>query len=335
MSGGKRAVLTVCVWLAASSGSGLAESAPPVDWRSTIGRDHPLAGAIISTGALEPARAIDPKEFIAKLAAADATLLGEVHDNDDHHRWQAWIASALRERVKAPRAVALVFEQVRTDQQGVLDEFAERAAATQQPSLDELKGALKWDRSGWSANGYDPLLQIALDGAAYAGDPPRETVKKIAKDGAGALPDNERARLRLDEPLGPEQDAASLSEIEAAHCGLMPKTALAPMANAQRFRDAVQADAVLKAVEKHGAAILIAGAGHVRADRGAPWYMRRMSPETKLIAVMLAEVEPGRNDPADYAPRASSGAAVVDYLIFTPAVDRGDPCANMPARLSK
>ena len=72
---------------------------------------------------------------------------------------------------------------------------------------------------------------------------------KAAKEGENSLSAAERTHLGLDSPLGAQLDAASLKDIEDAHCGAMPKSAFGGMAYAQRYRDAHLADAVLKASE--------------------------------------------------------------------------------------
>ena len=184
---------------------------------------------------------------------------------------------------------------------------------------------------------YDRLFQEVtnLKLPIYAGDVPRDAIMKVAKEGEAALPADERARLKLDLPLGTKLDDASLDEIEDAHCHTMPKEALGGMAYAQRYRDATLADNVLKAADKHGSAILIAGNGHVRTDRGVPWYIHQRAPDKKVVSVMLIEVEDGKNDPEAYVPRDPDGKPAADYIIFTPRAERGDPCEKMRARQGK
>jgi uncharacterized iron-regulated protein len=118
-------------------------------------------------------------------------------------------------------------------------------------------------------------------------------------------------------------------ELEEGHCGALPPQALGGMAAAQRYRDAHMADALLGAAQRHGSAILIAGNGHVRADRGVPWHLRQRAPGAQVTAVLLLEVEEGRTDPADYLPRDSDGRPAADFIIFTPRAERPDPCESL------
>jgi uncharacterized iron-regulated protein len=264
-------------------------------------------------------------------------VLGEVHDNGEHHRFEA---SALpNAKSNFSQKLGVVIEQLRADQQDGVRAFHELDAKTlPSASLSDFKRLTDWDKSGWQQYNYDPLLQAAIDAKLpiYAGDVTRDAIMKVAKEGEAALPAEDRTRLKLDVPLGPKLDDASLSEIEEAHCGTMPKEAFTGMAYAQRYRDATLADNVLKAADKHGSAILIAGNGHVRTDRGVPWYIKQRAPNAKVVSIMLIEVEDGKNDPETYVPRDPDGKPAVDYILFTPGVTgRPDPCEKMRAKMGK
>jgi len=262
----------------------------------------------------------------AAIAQADIVCFGEVHDNTAHHIFRAHFANARSGNVK-PRAA--VFEQIRADQQPALDTFA----ALAHPSTDDLLKALDWEHSPWSKTAdYRPLFDAAVSNQqpVYAGDPPRDVIHKAARQGlAQALLPGEIARLALDTPLGEANETASLKEIEDSHCGAIPKSAHAGMAQAQRYRDAYMADALIRSTGAHGAAILFAGNGHVRTDRGVPWYIAKRKPDATLVSIMLIEVEDGQTDPEAYVPRDPAGNPATGYIVFTPRSHRDDPCANM------
>jgi uncharacterized iron-regulated protein len=268
------------------------------------------------------------------LSSHGALLLGEMHDNPAHHLLQA---AAVDEFANGePKdAAGIVFEQIRDDQQPGLDRFADfNRNAARLATAGDLKRFLEWDKSGWPKDIYDPLFKsmIATRLAIYPGDVPRNAIMKTAKEGEGSLPSAERNRLGLNVPLGTKLDAASLKEIEDAHCGAMPESAFGGMAYAQRYRDAHLADAVLRASDQHGGAFLIAGGTHVRTDRGVPWYVRLRAPGKKVVSVMFVEVEDGNTDPSSYVPRDPDGKPATDYLVFTPRTDRPDPCEKMRAK---
>ncbi len=302
---------------------------------------HPLCGQIhvIDKAALARDTSCGGDPLIALMSdwlgarLSGVMIVGETHDNPLHHELQADLLRSDPVPVADDKA-GVVFEQFRADQQPVFDKIA---AEPTPPTLEEFKRVTNWEKSGWQQYKYDPLLQAAIDLRLplYAGDVPREAIMKVAKEGPEALPADERARLKLDTPLGAKLDEASLIEIEENHCGLMPKEALKPMAFAQRYRDAHLADATLKAVGKHGSAVLITGTGHARTDRGVPWYIRQRAPDRKVVSVMLTEVEDGKTDPETYVPRGPDGKPAADYIIFTPRADRPDPCEKMREQMHK
>ena len=279
-----------------------------------------------------------PKDW----TASDIVLFGEVHDNADHHAHRGGLLIGInlwsRQHDGLP-STALVFEHIRADQQPALDRFAEfKAKARRLANTGDLFRFLDWDNSGWPDQKiFEPLFSAAISAKLpiLPGDPPRERVRAIATGGDAALTDDERRRFKLDQPFDAKLQDALLDDLEASHCGLMPKTAFGGMAVAQRFRDAHLADALAKAADKHGAAILLAGNGHVRKDRGVPYYLKQMAPNRKVVSVMLLEVEDGRNDPESYIPRDPDGKPAVDYILFTPRAERKDPCAEMRERFGK
>ena len=307
-------------------------------WASTGGQDHPLVGTAISagTGASLPLAAFADTLAAALPPAGRFILLGEVHDNPDHHALRARLIRELACRATAPKAA--VFEHIRADQQSALDRFAGPGATAQPPGTGtDLMRLLDWDNSGWpAARMFLPLLDAVL-GAGLTilpGDPARSTVRALARGEAGAVAADVRARLRLDEPLPqPLADALAI-ELKDSHCGMLPETAIPALALAQRYRDAHQADAMLAASATYGVTLLLAGNGHVRADRAVPWHIRQRAPAAGIVTVSYVEVEDGRTDPLAYLPRAPDGTAAVDYIVFTPRAARPDPCEMMRPRKS-
>src|SRR5688572_6132163 len=147
----------------------------------------------------------------------------------------------------------------------------------------------------------------------YPGEIPRVRVRSVARTGLLQIAPEERARLGLDRPLPAPMAGALRRELEESHCGALPPQALGGMAAAQRYRDAHMADVLLGAAQRHGSAILIAGNGHVRADRGVPWHIRQRAPGAPVTAILLVEVEDGKTEPADYVPRDPDGRPAADH----------------------
>ncbi|MGE0053479.1 MAG: ChaN family lipoprotein [Hyphomicrobium sp.] len=302
------------------------------EWTKTC--NHPLCGRIHiaeSSRLKEHAKNCEWKGWMsmredvrATVVAGGVVLFGEQHDNPLHHE--------LRSRVGFSSYASAVFEQIPADKAAALDAFLQSTNYNyKSDSLEKLKAAIDWDKSGWNTYNYDPLLIAALKGQVpfYAGDADRETIKKVAKDGPSALPDDVKTRLKLDVDLGEKADSAVLDELYESHCKQMPRETLGSMAFAQRYRDAVLADVALMAVEKRRSTLLIAGNEHVRKDRGVPWYIHQRAPEMKTLSIMMMEVEDGKTDPEAYVPRDAEGKPAVDYIIFTPRAEHKDHCAEM------
>lgn len=300
-------------------------------WQRLLKCSHPLCGVAINATVPDGAARCDNwhelrGEANGALRDGGVLVLGEIHDNPSHHALRAALIEALSGLQQRP---GIVFEQFRTNEQEKLSQAAS--------SIADLKRNVDWDRSGWSKYPYDPLLESVLAAGLprYAGDAPRDLIRRSAMEREAALPASETARLALATPLGARLDDASVGEIEASHCGLMPKSAFGGMAFAQRVRDATIADTAIEAAAKHGGAIVIAGNGHVRSDRGVPWYIRARKPSLKVVSVMLVEVEHGRTDPWAYAPRDPDGKPAADFIVFTPRIERPDPCDEMKKQFGK
>src|SRR5690606_15911465 len=114
-------------------------------WVSTLQRDHVLAGTIWSA---HEGRAVTREALVDALARRPIVLLGEVHDNADHHQLRAGLIGELasRRRQSGESGPAVVFEHIRTDQQHVVDRALYARRAT---SAEALLEELEWERSGW------------------------------------------------------------------------------------------------------------------------------------------------------------------------------------------
>lgn len=296
---------------------------PGREWAATLHRDHPLVGRIwdVRKGAFTDEAALD-----AAVRGAELLLLGETHDNPDHHVLQARL---LRTVTAAGRAPAVAFEMLSVEQQAAID----AARAGKRAGPDDLARAVSWDQSGWPAfRMYRPVFSAAFDaGLPIAGaNLPRLAVRDVVRKGVAALPPPVKARIDRQPPLGPEEARALREEMQESHCGELPEKLLDPMVLGQRARDAQMAEALEAAAGARGA-VLIAGAGHARTDRGVPAYLepgRRGS----AVSVGFREVEAGEASPAAYA-EVKGAPLPYDFVIFTPAAEREDPCAGIGDRI--
>lgn len=315
---------------------------PPTDWQSQELRDHPLVGKVWSA---RDKAFVSLRDFGRSLALARFVLLGEVHDNADHHLWQAWAirtVSKLRgSRIVegAPQVDIIAMEMVRTDQNDALDKFYGRNVAVPRTrKARDFARLLKWSDSGWpDFKIYAPIIdqalyeQIVIVPASVS----RDFTRQLSKEGISALANGEPERLALSQPFAAEQSEAMATEIREAHCGLMPDAAIPSMSFVQRFRDATMADSLLSVAAGKGG-ILIAGNGHIRRDRGVPWYLeKRGVPASAIVALKLAEVSEEETEPEKYVERGPDGAPSADFVVFTPRTTRADQCEKMREQMQK
>lgn len=298
---------------------------PQLAWRSDgLYLDHPLVGHIWDVRA---GRWVDETELRAALASARFVILGERHDNPEHHTLQARMVRALTSSGRRP---VLAFEMLDAAQQPVID-----ATLAREPrSPDALAQAVAWDQSGWPAwSLYRPIFQEGTEhGLRILGaNLPREQVKALVSKGPSALPPETLHRLGLEQPLPENVDRAMREEMRESHCGQLPESMLEPMVLGQRARDAQMADTLLRDASAEGG-ILITGAGHARTDRGVPAQLVRREPGVTVRSLAFLEVSPDAREPRDYAPSDSAGTLPYDYVWFTPSAPREDPCAAFQHR---
>jgi uncharacterized iron-regulated protein len=290
------------------------DPAPP-PWQAAEQQNHPLVGRIWDTVA---GRFVSRAELAHALTGADFILLGETHDNPDHHRIQAWAVDYLFATGARP---GLAIEMIREDQQARFDAYRHRADSR----AEGIGPALDWERSGWPAwRHYAPILAPFLHQKRpiIGADLPRDRLGPLVRQGYAALGPGRAAALGLDLPLAPQMLAAMAKEQVNAHCGHIPAARAHPFARIQIARDALMAAAVRKAAGKTGKAVLVAGSGHVRRDRGVPFHLERLGIRVEVLVLAPVEVR-------TEAPGPESYSANFDYLWFTPRQKRSDPCAEL------
>ncbi|HYD32579.1 MAG TPA: ChaN family lipoprotein [Azospirillaceae bacterium] len=295
-------------------------------WQSPVLRDHPLVGMLWdpATGHI-----MSPETMLERMAKAKYVLLGEKHDNVDAHRLQTWALDGL---VRAGRKPAVVFEMITTSRTPELDSYL----AANPRDAAGLGAALEWDKSGWPEwEQYRPIAQVALSAGLplVAGNLPRETVRSLARNEPGVEPI--KAKLGLDEPVDPALEKILAEEIRESHCRQLPESSIPGMVLAQRARDAAMAAAMVGAAATPGldGAVLIAGGGHVRNDRGVPAYLRGTEPAAGVFAMGVIEVDAEQVDPAGYTSALGAERLPFDAVWFVPRTDNKDHCAQMAEQL--
>lgn len=316
-------LIALAVALAAPASSG----EPLMLWQSGFQRSHPLVGRIWLSA---EARFVEPEELAAQAAESEILLLGEKHDNPDHHRLQAWLLEEVAARRGKPPLV--VFEAIDEDQRAAL----EAHLASHPQDSQGLGEAIAWDERGWPDwSHYRPLAEIALrsGGTLVPGSLPRASLRALGREGSSALEPRwsalaapeARLPLELREDLG--------RDIAEGHCDMLPDAAVESLTQVQEVKDAYMAEALLKTLRDRpsGLAVLVAGNGHVRRDRGVPWHLSRRAPGQRLFVFVPIEVAAGATRVADY----DRGPLPFDAVWFTPRSDDQDPCARFRKQLRR
>lgn len=315
-------------WLLAALVVGCGSRTPPTSaaargpatesraWMSTLDRDLPLVGKIWQPSS---ATMLEQRALFSALARAEFVLLGEQHDNPDHHRLQATAIAAL---VSAGQRPSIALEMFEPDD----DALVERYRADPHATASGLGSLLGWEKRGWPAwSAYLPIAEIAFDAGLplVSANLPRSVVREVAHSGIISLPKEEVMRLQLDQPLAPALEASLEEELRSSHCGQLPESMVGLMALAQRARDGQMA---LRMLASRPPVVLIAGAGHVRADRGVPVRLHTAKPTARVLSIAFVEVDPHRVSPEEYASRFDAGLLPFDFVWFTPRASDDDPC---------
>lgn len=255
----------------------------------------PVSGEIRD---LHSGQVLTAQELLTRLAGAPHVIIGEQHDNADHHAAQLWLLRSLGEQ--RPQG-SLLLEMLTPDQQPNVDQVRHAAA---RPT--DLAAALDW-QDGWDWKLYGPIVRFALT----------QSYPLLAAN----LDDSEiRAVYRQPPALTVVRSNAAtvkatlLEQISDSHCGLLPKSQMPAMLSVQQQRDRRMAERLLAAPTP---AMLLAGAWHARKDAGVPLHVLDLGAAQAPTVLMLAE------------QGAEVSAAMADYVWYTPVTPAQDYCAQM------
>jgi uncharacterized iron-regulated protein len=281
---------------------------PAPGFRGTLGSAHPLTGKIWS---IADHRFVGAADLLAQVAKTPLLLLGESHDNPDHHLLEARLLDAF---VTAQPNAAVAFE--------MLDETQAEALSQAIPSADELARRVGWAESGWPDFAlYRPVFETLLAHRTpiLAAHPSRTHVLEVMHGKGEAL----LAELPLSPKLPDSATQALATEIRESHCGYAPEAMLEPMLRAQSYKDASMAQRLVV----HGTPVaLVAGRGHILKDRAVPVYVARLA-QGPLLSVAFVEVSEGEIDPCTY------DVSAFDFVVFTPRVSDESACDRFRAQL--
>ncbi|MCM8611098.1 ChaN family lipoprotein [Accumulibacter sp.] len=244
-------------------------------------------------------------EVLARAAAADVVLLGEQHDDEDHHRWQAQVLAGLH--ALRPQMV-VGFEMFPRRVQPVLDRWV--AGELSAPALLAQTG---WGEIwGFPAAFYQPLFEFArinrLPMLALNVD--SRLTRAIGDKGWDAVPENEREGVGHAAPAS-EAYRDFLFSIYGEHAhgqGGRDSRDFRHFVEAQLNWDRAMAEALaarLASGQGDGRPPLVVGvigSGHLRHGHGVPHQLRALG--VGRVATLLPltfadacrEMQPGLAD---------------------------------------
>ena len=293
----------------------------PDQWHSGLHTQHVLAGRIWIAA---ENRFISHEELVSLLSATDYLLLGEKHDNPDHHRLRLELLQTL---LQSQQPSLLVMEMITTDQQSAVDALA---SSEPLPASDQWPALLDWDE-GWTWTFYQPLIDLAISRNArmLAGNISADNMMQIYR----STQTSQTAQV-----LSPAQLDRLAREIDLSHCGMLPESQIPAMVRVQQARDRQMADA-LTSSGQFRQRILVAGNYHIRYDVSVPNYLAAAQTDSstpvnaagRMLNLAFLEVDPALTEPQAYVADAG-GQRVYDLVWFTPAVRADDYCADMTAQ---
>lgn len=284
---------------------------------------HVGAMAIVAAmwaGALGAADEAAVAAFVDSARDADIVILGEIHDNPEHHHTQAAIVAALD-------PAAIVFEMIPQELEAELN--ALRDAGAGHAALAE---ALGWSAAGWpDFASYAEIMDAAPRARVFGAGQAAEAVQLAAAEGAAEAFGPDAAVYGLDRPLPEEEQALRETRELGVRCGEAAAEALPGLVEAQRFRDAGLADATLWAriMTGDGQVVVIAGSDSADKARGAAAMVALAEPEARIVTLGQFETMPDGAD--DAAPGAVVEGEFDAVLLAPPPPGRSDPCAGLRA----
>jgi len=271
---------------------------PPPAPIASEGRDHADLGVILD---LRSGERITPQRLVERLARASRVVVGEQHDNPDHHALQLWLSRELA--AQRPQGSVLL-EMLNPSQQARVDQVRAETRAGR-PPLDAIR-ALAW-QPGWDWAMYGALVryQLRQPYPLLAANLDREEIMRIYQ---------QRPALQGQASTAAAVQQRLQRDIRESHCGLLPESQVPAMLAVQQQRDRRMAEALLAAPRP---SLLLAGAFHARKDLGVPLHLADLGAGQGNAVLMLAEV--GRQ----------VDASMADYVWFTAAQPEQDHCAKL------
>lgn len=250
---------------------------------------------------------INQQQLVEQLKQYNLILLGEVHDEPLHHLRRAELIKAL-----SAQSPVVVAEQLEAGKQ-----------VQYTGHLTEDLAQAGFDAKVWNWEVYAPMFStLATEKIPLVGgNLSLETVRQIAKQGEVALPTALAAKIQA-APLSEAAKAILVADLEAGHCGHLPRALLPNFILAQRVRDASMLNSMQQVARTP--VILLAGNGHVRKDYGIPTLLPPSQPTVVSIGFLQLDTLTSE--------AIQAYQAQYDYVWLTGAVEAEDTCATFKSK---
>lgn len=263
-------------------------------WQATEHLDAAHLGQVWDARAQ---RWLDADQLVSELAGRSRVVVGEKHDNPDHHRLQLWLLQQLHAR--RPQA-ALLMEMLQPGQQAAVDTLQHQKL----PETPVLQARLNW-QDGWDWSFYGPLVSWGLL------QPQRLLAANLGVE-------QMMHRYKQPPPISTRYSKVARATLEQtlldSHCGKLDAQRLPAMLAIQQGRDEQMARAL---GEAPAPALLLAGSYHARRDLGLPLHWQPQWGAAPSI-VLLQEAGQGE----------LPGPQQADFVWLTPTLPAQDHCAG-------
>ena len=254
-----------------------------------------------------------------RLRGDTIALLGEVHDNAEHHRLRLEI---LRRAFAAGWRPVIAMEQFDRERQADIERARRERPRDAQHVISLATQSSGKTGGNWNWNFYRPFVELALEYEVplIAANLSSADTSRVVREGYTAVFDAQTLNaLGLDQPIPPAVQTAQEREIELGHCNALPAKMVPVMARGQLARDAVMASIVNQ--RPNQGVVLLAGNGHVRRDIGVPHWLNAATRTRTLVIGFLEQSRSSQLDPAFVA------------VVRTAAAERVDPCIEFMQRM--
>ncbi len=297
----------------------------PAEQRDPPPRACPVAGTW-----MDPAngRPLSHRDVVAAAAEAEIILLGESHDQADHHRWQLSVLAALLAKTDK---LVIGFETFPRSVQPALDAWV-AGGWSGETFLEEVRWSEVW---GMEPELYLPLFDFArlyrLPMAALNVE--RTLVSRVGQEGWAAVPVEEREGLGDPRPAG-QAYRLSLGKVYQQHLPAKPKDgehgdegdpltleevmdlpAFDRFVEAQLTWDRAMAEALAAARARSAKpkVVGIIGSGHLENRFGVPHQLSDLGVEDVAVllpmtpAAACEDLDPGLADAVFVVERQDGG----------------------------